>query len=211
MTTIHTWQLQQYTRPTNNNYTQDNLKLATIHMIQIRIFQHVQKVKTPKQDSTVYSFLSLICGELNVVLQDMHPGTSKYDSVWVTLPDTVRLRRLKTVPTPRLRLYCYSLQWQTLRFLGNPCGYAKCHDGIKFGNEMRNQFQALAGRKCLLSVRNELGFSDGAVPGLAEYTFRPSCFSVCCWEVITEVAVTNKGQPKSGKGGGGSRNAAPAK
>jgi len=31
VTTIHTRQLQQYTRPTNNNYTQDNLKLATIH------------------------------------------------------------------------------------------------------------------------------------------------------------------------------------
>ena len=33
MTTIHTRQLQQYTRQTNNNYTQDNLKLATIHCI----------------------------------------------------------------------------------------------------------------------------------------------------------------------------------
>jgi len=30
MTTIHTIQLQQYTWPTNNNYTQDNLKLATM-------------------------------------------------------------------------------------------------------------------------------------------------------------------------------------
>ena len=46
-TTIHTRQLQQYTWPTNNNYTQDNLKLGTIHERQIRI-QHVQKVKTPK-------------------------------------------------------------------------------------------------------------------------------------------------------------------
>jgi len=45
MTTTHTKQLQQYTRPTNNNYTQDNLKLATVHIKQIRI--HVQKVKTP--------------------------------------------------------------------------------------------------------------------------------------------------------------------
>jgi len=44
---IHIRQLQQYTRPTNNNYTQDNLKLATVHARQIRI-QHVQKVKTPK-------------------------------------------------------------------------------------------------------------------------------------------------------------------
>ena len=49
-TTIHTRQLQQYTRSTNNNYTQDNLKLATIHARQIGI-QHVQKVKTPKQES----------------------------------------------------------------------------------------------------------------------------------------------------------------
>jgi len=57
MTTIHTRQLQQYTRPTNNNYTQDNLEPATIHTIQIRILQHVQKVKTPKQESTVYNFL----------------------------------------------------------------------------------------------------------------------------------------------------------
>ena len=55
---------QQYTQDNynnthgqiNNNYTQDNLKLATIHKRQIRI-QHVQKVKTPKQESTVYSFL----------------------------------------------------------------------------------------------------------------------------------------------------------
>jgi len=31
MTTIHTRQLQQYTQQTNNNYTQDSLKLATIH------------------------------------------------------------------------------------------------------------------------------------------------------------------------------------
>ena len=46
--TIYTRQLQQYTRPTNNNYTKDNLKLATIHARQIRILQHVQKVKTPK-------------------------------------------------------------------------------------------------------------------------------------------------------------------
>ena len=31
MTTVHTRQLQQYTRSANNNYTKDNLKLATIH------------------------------------------------------------------------------------------------------------------------------------------------------------------------------------
>ena len=35
MTTIHTRQLQQYTRPTNNNYTQDKLKPATIPTRQI--------------------------------------------------------------------------------------------------------------------------------------------------------------------------------
>ena len=55
--TTHTRQLQQYTLSTNNNYTKDNLKPATKHMRQIRILQQVQKVKTPKQDSTVYSFL----------------------------------------------------------------------------------------------------------------------------------------------------------
>ena len=54
--TTHTRQLQQYTRSINNNYTKDNLKLATKHTRQVRI-QHVQKVKTPKQESTVYSFL----------------------------------------------------------------------------------------------------------------------------------------------------------
>jgi len=60
MTTIHTRQLQQYTQDnynnthgqTNSNYTKDNLKLATIHARQIRI-QHVQNVKTPKQEITV--------------------------------------------------------------------------------------------------------------------------------------------------------------
>jgi len=37
MTTIHTRQLQQYTQDSYNNYTQDNLKLATIHARHIRI------------------------------------------------------------------------------------------------------------------------------------------------------------------------------
>ena len=55
--TTHTRQLQQYTRSTNNSYTKDNLKLASKHTRQIRILQHVQKIKTPKQDSTVYFFL----------------------------------------------------------------------------------------------------------------------------------------------------------
>ena len=48
MTTIHTRQLQQYTRP-NQQQLQNNLKLATIHVRQVRI-QHVQKVKTPKRE-----------------------------------------------------------------------------------------------------------------------------------------------------------------
>jgi len=51
--TTHTSQLQQYTWLTNNNYPKDNLKLVTNHTIPIRILQHVQKVKTPKQGSTV--------------------------------------------------------------------------------------------------------------------------------------------------------------
>ena len=70
MTTIHTRQ-QQYTQDNYNNthkttttihtanqqqLHKDNLKLATIHARQITI-QHVQKVKTPKPDSTVYSLL----------------------------------------------------------------------------------------------------------------------------------------------------------
>jgi len=46
MTAMHTRQLQQYTRPTDNNYTKDNLKLATKYTRQI-IILHVQKVKTP--------------------------------------------------------------------------------------------------------------------------------------------------------------------
>jgi len=43
MTAVHTRQLQQYTRPTNNNYTKDNLKLATIHTRQIRINTRVKQ------------------------------------------------------------------------------------------------------------------------------------------------------------------------
>ena len=56
MITTHTRQLQQYTRSTNNNYTKDNLKLATKHTRQIRILQDIQNVKPRKQESTVYSF-----------------------------------------------------------------------------------------------------------------------------------------------------------
>jgi len=35
----------------------DNVKLATKNTRQITILQNVQKVTTPKQESTVYSFL----------------------------------------------------------------------------------------------------------------------------------------------------------
>ena len=48
MTTVHTRQLQQYTRPTNNNYTQDNLKLAPIQTKQIKI-QHAKGKAVPLQ------------------------------------------------------------------------------------------------------------------------------------------------------------------
>jgi len=45
----HTGQLQQYTRPNQQQlHTRDKLKLATIYVRQIRI-QHVQKVKTPRE------------------------------------------------------------------------------------------------------------------------------------------------------------------
>jgi len=54
--TTNTRQLQQYTRSTNNSYTKDNLKLATKHTRQIRILQHVHKVKIPEQESTVYRY-----------------------------------------------------------------------------------------------------------------------------------------------------------
>jgi len=37
--TTHTRQLQQYTRSTNNNYTKDNLKLATKHARQIQTWR----------------------------------------------------------------------------------------------------------------------------------------------------------------------------
>ena len=71
ITTIHIIQLQQYIRSTNNNthktittihtVNQQQLHkmqlLATKHARQIRILQHTQKVKTPKQDSIVYSLL----------------------------------------------------------------------------------------------------------------------------------------------------------
>jgi len=60
---------------TNNNYTQDNLKLSTIHTRQIRILQHVQKVKTPQQDSTVYSFLLLFFLQ-SLIHSRFHPSPS---------------------------------------------------------------------------------------------------------------------------------------
>jgi len=41
--------VQQYTRSTNNSYPKYNIKLGIKHPRQIRI-QHVQKVKTPKQE-----------------------------------------------------------------------------------------------------------------------------------------------------------------
>ena len=74
---------QQYTEygynnthgQTNNNYTQDNLKLSTIHTRQIRILQHVQKVKTPQQDSTVYSFLLLFFLQ-SLIHSRFHPSPS---------------------------------------------------------------------------------------------------------------------------------------
>jgi len=58
MTTIHTRQLQQYTRTNQQQLHIRQLKLATFHARQIRI-QHVQKVKTRKQgDQTTKSFTS---------------------------------------------------------------------------------------------------------------------------------------------------------
>jgi len=61
MTTIPTRQLQQFTQDNYNNkhsrpttITHEiTLKLATINTRQVRILQHVQKLKTHKQGSTV--------------------------------------------------------------------------------------------------------------------------------------------------------------
>ena len=43
---MHTRQLQQYTRPTINNYTQDNLKLATINTRQLETSNNTHKKTT---------------------------------------------------------------------------------------------------------------------------------------------------------------------
>ena len=48
-TTIHTSNQQQLHTKRNN------LKPATIHTRQIRILQHVQKVKTPKQGGSIWA------------------------------------------------------------------------------------------------------------------------------------------------------------
>ena len=86
-TTIHARQLQQYTRPTNNNYTQYNLKLATIHTRQIRI--HVQKVKTPKL-SGVLRIVSCNPPPKSLIHSRFHHSPSflitslRYVSYWMT-------------------------------------------------------------------------------------------------------------------------------
>jgi len=51
---------QQYTRPTNNNYTQDNLKLSTIHAKQIRDFTTCTKDKK-HPSKTVLCTVSCYC------------------------------------------------------------------------------------------------------------------------------------------------------
>ena len=65
-TTIYTRQLQQYTRPNNNNYTQDNLKLATKQMRQFRT-QNVQKGKNAQVKEYCLQFLVTFCQ-----YQEMH-------------------------------------------------------------------------------------------------------------------------------------------
>ena len=92
MTTVHRRQLQQY--------TQDNLKLATIHTRQIRI-QHVQKVQTPKQDSTVYSFLLLFYFQ--------------------------SLNNLRFHPSPSLLITYYSYKPFPLRLVLPPISYTVLH------------------------------------------------------------------------------------
>jgi len=56
--TTHKRQLQQYTRSTNNNYTQDNLKLATKDTRQIRIFpvEILCLLRSSTEDNNKYKY-----------------------------------------------------------------------------------------------------------------------------------------------------------
>jgi len=101
----HTRQLQQYTRSTNNNYTKENLKLATKHTRKVRIL-HVQKVKTSKQESTVYSFLSFFLQSLIHSL--FHPSLSLLITYY-----SKNLFHKDSSPPP---LYCTSLHLIPLHF-----------------------------------------------------------------------------------------------
>jgi len=112
-TTTHTRQLQQYTRPTNNNYIKDNLKLATKHTRQIRILQHVKKVKTPKQESTVYSFLYFL---QSLIHSRFHPSLSLLITYYSykTCP-----WRLVPPPLPNTALHFTSFHFTLFRSLHN--------------------------------------------------------------------------------------------
>jgi len=68
--TTHTRQIQQYTRPTNNNFTKDNLKLATKHTRQIGILQHVQKVKTIP-DNKMYAYTTELLWSKRIYSEEM--------------------------------------------------------------------------------------------------------------------------------------------
>jgi len=91
---MHTRQLQQYTRPTNNNYTQDNLKLATIHTRKIRILQHVQKVKTEDPAALPSISVQYIGTLITLVHEPTHRKTSA--PLWQWVPkDYVKLYGFK--------------------------------------------------------------------------------------------------------------------
>jgi hypothetical protein len=73
--TIHTSQLQQYTRPTNNNYTQVNLKLSTIHTRQIRNFTTCTKgTNTPARQHCV-QFIVIVFPQ-SLIHSRFHPSPS---------------------------------------------------------------------------------------------------------------------------------------
>jgi len=84
--TTHTRQLQQYTQSTNNNYTKDNLKLATKHMRQIRI-QRVQKVKDPS--------MSLLC---TVRVRKLYTNLALFTRIYSQVKVAAVFQKLLTVP-----------------------------------------------------------------------------------------------------------------
>jgi hypothetical protein len=73
MATIHTRQLQQLTRPTNNNYTQDNLKLTTIHTS--KIIMHNTKGENTQARGYCVQFLVIFFLQ-SLIHSNVYPSSS---------------------------------------------------------------------------------------------------------------------------------------